>query len=133
MRAATPPDGAHFLDLERRRTQALVHRDRPVLEALHAAEYELITPAGQRWRRDAYLQAVIDAPFYTGWLIDDFRARITPAMAALRYRATLSFPSGPTLHCCHTDLYECRDDRWQAVWSQATEIQARPNGHAAPP
>ncbi len=95
-----------------------------MLEALHAADYELITPAGRRWTREAYLQAVSDAPFYTGWRIDDFRARITQAMAALRYRATLSFPSGLTLHCCHTDLYECLNGQWQAVWSQATEIKA---------
>ena len=24
----------------------------------------------------------------------------------------------------HTDVYELRDDRWQAVWSQATRIRS---------
>ena len=35
-----------FIDLERRRTQALVAGDMAVVERLHAPGYELITPAG---------------------------------------------------------------------------------------
>jgi hypothetical protein len=122
--ASISPDAAFFRALELRRTRALVERDLPTLEVLHAADYQLITPAGKVFTRDAYLAAVRDAPFYAGWEIGEMNVRISVATAALRYRAQLRFPSGRELSCWHTDLYECRPAGWQAVWSQATEIHA---------
>jgi hypothetical protein len=43
----------------------------------------------------------------------------------LRYQALIEFggpAAPPPLGCWHTDCYELWDGRWQAVWSQATEI-----------
>lgn len=117
------PDAAFFRALEVRRTRALVARDLPALEALHADDYRLITPAGKEFTRDAYLAAVREAPFYAGWEIGEMQVRPSASTAALRYRAQLRFPSGRALDCWHTDLYECRQGLWQAVWSQATEIR----------
>jgi hypothetical protein len=124
---ATPDDAtadaAFFAALEGRRTRALVERDLPTLDRLHADDYRLVTPAGKVFTRDAYLAALRDAPFYAAWEIGEMQVRMAPAMAALRYRARLRFPSGRELDCWHSDLYECRQGRWQAVWSQATEIR----------
>ncbi|WP_140631671.1 nuclear transport factor 2 family protein [Methylibium rhizosphaerae] len=114
-----------FRQLELRRTRALVERDMPTLEALHAPEYELITPAGKVFSRQAYLQAVAREPFYAGWEAAGMKFRISAAMAIVRYQATLRFPSGREVVCWHTDAYENRADGWQAVWSQATELRVR--------
>lgn len=117
------PDAAYFRALEGRRTRALVERDMPVLEELHAGDYQLITPAGKVFDRASYLAAVREAPFYAGWEIGEMAWRPAPEMVLLRYRAQLLFPSGRLLTCWHTDSYEQRGGRWQAVWSQATEIR----------
>lgn len=121
-----------LLGLETTRTQALVARDLPVLERLHAPEYELITPAGRVFNRARYFAALSEAPFYTGWLIGELRVRLGADMALLRYPATLTFPSGRVVACWHTDSYELRAGQWQAVWSQATELR-NPEQAAAPP
>jgi Domain of unknown function (DUF4440) len=109
--------------IERSRIQALVQRDVAVLRQLHAPEYQLITPAGRVFTREHYLAAIEAEPFYTGWDAGEMQARVSAQMAVLRYRAQLSFPSGKSLDCWHTDHYEWRDGQWQAVWSQATEIR----------
>jgi hypothetical protein len=48
--------------------------------------------------------------------------RVSPAMAVVRYRARLGFPSGRVVECWHIDTYELLQGKWQAVWSQATGI-----------
>lgn len=113
-----------FRRLERRRTQALVDRDLQVLEELHAPDYQLITPSGKVFSRAHYLAAVRDQPFYSAWHCGEMSVRFSAAMAIVRYAARLQFPSGKELACWHTDSYECRQGRWQAVWSQATWISA---------
>lgn len=110
-------------ELEGRRTQALVDKDMVTAEALHAPDYQLITPAGRSVDKAGYLQAVASGELnYLGWQIEDVQLRLTPAMALIRYRARLEFPS-TSLACWHTDAYELRAGRWQAVWSQATAIK----------
>lgn len=128
MTPVTPAADAEVLcALERRRTRALVERDLPTLHALHAPDYELVTPAGQVIAREEYLAAIERAPFYAGWHVEgEMRVRLTPAMALVRYRARLLFPSGRELHCWHLDAYERRAGDWQAVWSQATELRRPP-------
>jgi hypothetical protein len=58
--------------------------------------------------------------------ISPMAARLSDQMAALRYRAKFEVrgASGDTDAGTfwHTDIYEQRDGRWQAVWSQATRI-----------
>ena len=125
--SATPaPEAPYFEALERRRTQALVQRDRATIEDLHAAEYELITPTGAVFSRARYLEAIAREPFYSSWHSSEFRVRATPTMAVLRYKADIGFPSGRQVHLWHTDIYQLISGRWQAVWSQATELNARP-------
>lgn len=112
-----------FRELELRRTRALVEQDMQTLEALHAPDYELITPAGVVFNRKRYLEAVEREPFYSGWEAGEMAFRISAELAILRYQARLRFPSGKEVLCWHTDAYESRNGAWQAVWSQATEIK----------
>jgi hypothetical protein len=118
------PSEQFFHDLERSRTRALVDRDLATCEALHAPEYQLITPAGKVFSRQAYLDAIEAGPFYASWGIASMAVRVTETMAVVRYLARLQFPSGRVVVCWHTDSYERRVAGWQAVWSQATEVPA---------
>lgn len=117
-----------FCTLERERSQALVRRDMPAIERLHAPDYELITPAGRIFTRARYLAAIAEQPFYTAWELGTVRVRRCAAMAVLRYPAKLGFPSGGVVECWHTDVYELRAGAWQAVWSQATRWPEPPTG-----
>jgi len=116
-------DEEHFRALERERTQALVARDMATIERLHAAEYQLITPAGVVFTRERYLAKLAEGPFYASWEAEGpIGVRVSAQMAVVRYRARLGFPSGKVVECWHIDTYELRDGRWQAVWSQATAL-----------
>lgn len=125
------PREGFFRALEERRTLALVQRDPATLEALHAPEYQLITPAGRVFTREAYLGRVRAAPFYAAWeVLGEMSFRLSAPMAIIRYKARIRFPSGRVFVCWHTDSYELRASGWQAVWSQATEV---PQAGAQPP
>jgi hypothetical protein len=118
-------DEDFFTALERRRTTALVQRDLPVIDELHAPEYELVTPSGRVFTRTEYIGVIAREPFYSGWEASEVRVRIVGAMAVLRYRARIQFPSGREVVVWHIDTYEKRAGRWQAVWSQATELRQK--------
>jgi hypothetical protein len=111
-----------FTKLEKERTRAIVERDMDTVEAMHAPEYELLTPAGRVLSRARYLELIAEAPFYTAWEHGPMQVRVSPSMAVVRYQAKLSFPGGKVISCWHTDLYELRGQLWQAVWSQATQL-----------
>ena len=101
--------------LERRRTQALVARDIAAARALHAAHYQLVTPAGKAFDREAYLDAVVSGALaYAAWDCGPMQARLGTDMALLRYRARITFVSGRSVDC------------WLAAWSQATAVLAAP-------
>lgn len=118
------PSADFFSSLETRRTRALVERDLVRVEELHAPEYQLITPAGKVFSREAYLAAVKAEPFYAAWeVLGEMSVRRSTHMAVVRYQARLQFPSGRVVLCWHTDSYELRATGWQAVWSQATEVR----------
>jgi hypothetical protein len=50
------------------------------------------------------------------------RVRLSEGMAAIRYQAKITFPSGKVVDCWHTDVYELQAGSWKAVWSQATQL-----------
>jgi hypothetical protein len=108
-----------------------VAQDMPTIERLHAPEYQLITPPGVVFSRERYLAAIAAEPFYASWDHDSMNVRVSLAMAVVRYKARLGFPSGRVVECWHTDTYELRQGVWQAVWSQATGIPSA--SHAQPP
>ena len=127
----TTPDADFFRALEVKRTQALVARDMPTIEGLHAPDYELISPPGRVMTRERYLSLIAAEPFYAKWEHGDMRVRLSEGMAAIRYQAKITFPSGKVVDCWHTDIYALLTGSWKAVWSQATQLppnSVSPNG-----
>ena len=121
-----------FRSLEMERTRAIVARDMVAIEQAHAPEYELITPAGRVFSRSRYLALIAEAPFYAAWEHGPMQVRAAPGMAAVKYQAKLTFPSGKVVECWHTDIYELRGSLWQAVWSQATQVPPHPGAEHVP-
>ena len=118
----TTPDADFFRTLEVERTQALVARDMPTIERLHAPDYELISPPGRAMTRERYLSLIAAEPFYAKWEHGAMRVRVSEGMAAIRYQAKITFPSGKVVDCWHTDIYALQAGSWKAVWSQATQL-----------
>jgi hypothetical protein len=119
---STAPDADFFRALEVKRTQALVARDIPAIERLHASDYELISPPGRVMTRERYLSLIAAGPFYARWEHGAMRVRLSEGMAAIRYQAKITFPSGKVVDCWHTDVYALQAGSWKAVWSQATQL-----------
>lgn len=114
--------------VERRRLAALVAADMGIAEALHADDYQLVTPGGAALSKTAYLGQVARRELvYRRFEPEgDVAVRLLgPEAAALRYRVLIEaeFPGGRDVNrFWHTDIYERRGGEWQAVWSQATRI-----------
>jgi hypothetical protein len=56
------------------------------LSALHAPEYEFITPAGKVFDRQQYVGAIESEPFYAAWEAGQMAFRISKSMALVRYQ-----------------------------------------------
>jgi hypothetical protein len=91
-------------------------------DQLHADDFQLINPGGDSLSKEEYLQGIasgqIDYP-------EEIDARVHEESGCLRYRSTIRIViAGRELEpgrFWHTDFYEKRGDRWQVVWSQATQ------------
>jgi catechol 2,3-dioxygenase-like lactoylglutathione lyase family enzyme len=94
------PDADFFRALEVKRTQALVARDMPAIERLHASDYELVSPPGRVMTLERYLSLIAAEPFYAKWEHGAMRVRLSEGMAAVRYQARITFPSGLRRHGC---------------------------------
>lgn len=115
---------AFFIDLEHRRTQALVQRDLATARELHAPDYQLVTPGGAALSLDEYLGKIEAGKLlYTRWDFGAAAVRVGADLTALRYRATLAFEGGEPFEVWHLDLYARRGEQWLAAWSQATAIK----------
>lgn len=122
------PDEDFFRALEIERTQALVDRDVETIRHLHAPEYELISVPGRVISLDRYLAMMAQDVFYARWEHGPMRVQISPAMAAVRYQARITFPSGKVVECWHTDIYALQAGAWRAVWSQGTPLPSMGDG-----
>jgi hypothetical protein len=113
---------------ERARLRALVSADIAAAEPLHASDFQLISPIGMALSRDQYLGAVGSGQIkYLTWEPEEIAVCLNGSSAVIRYRAQLAVVFGghpvPLSGYWHTDSYEYRDERWVAVWSQATAIR----------
>jgi len=116
-------------ELERQRLRSLVEVDIDVMRRLHSPDYELITPGGQRLDGVAYLGAIQRGSlvYDTFEPASEIRMRTDGQAAILRYQARIEVHGRDWRDAgvfWHTDFYEFRDGRWQAVWSHATQIEA---------
>ncbi len=118
----------HIRGLEHERLRALVQNEAAVADALHSENYQLITPGGAAISKADYLGGIASGELrYTRFEpASDIAVRVYEDAAAVRYqvRIDIDFAGGHDSGLFwHTDIYEKRDGRWQAVWSQATRIR----------
>ncbi len=100
--------------------------DLTVADRRHADDFQLINPIGSVLTKASYLGAI--ASGYFNYRIFEpesaIAVRLYGDVAMIRYRSRLHMSLdgevGAVKHYWHTDSYELRDGRWQAVWSQAT-------------
>ena len=114
-------------ELERRRLRSLVEADMATAEELHADEYELVPPGGVPISRAAYLGAIASGAIrYRVFEADsEVRVRLLGEGGVLRYVARIDIEFDgqvDVVRAWHTDIYEARGGRWQAIWSQATQL-----------
>jgi len=115
---------------ERQRLQALVEANLEVARQVHADDFQLINPVGVSSTKEQYLGAVASGEIdYLRWEPGEMDVRVYDEGAMVRYRSQLQVviggqDQGLRPHW-HSDLYEKRQGRWQAVWSQATIIGSR--------
>jgi hypothetical protein len=123
MRTTAPqPDEDFFRALEIERTRALVARDVAVIRRLHAPDYELISVPGRVMSLERYLSLMAMDVFYANWEHGPMKVQVSQGMAAVRYQARITFPSGKVVECWHTDIYALQAGSWRAVWSQGTQL-----------
>ena len=116
-------------DTERARLRALIEADLDTAGHLHADDYQLISPGGAVYSKAEYLAGIADGSLRYRRFDPEGEImvrRLGPSAAALRYRVVIdtTWEGGEDAdRFWHTDIYELRDSRWQAVWSQATRIR----------
>ena len=114
--------------LERERLLALAAADIATCERMHADDYELIPPGGGRLSRADYLGMIASGEIRYSVFepADEVRVRLYERTAIVRYQARIVGEFSGAMDeglFWHTDSYELREGRWQAVWSQATRIR----------
>ena len=115
--------------LERERLRALRDRDLTAVGRLHADDYELITPGGNALSIEDYVGLITSGEFTyeTFEPASTVRVRAFGSAVVLRYQARIVVRDAASTADSglfwHTDIWELRGDRWQAVWSQATRIR----------
>ncbi|HEY1930004.1 MAG TPA: nuclear transport factor 2 family protein [Caulobacteraceae bacterium] len=115
-------------EIEQRRLTALVSGDLETADALHADDFQLITPQGEAMSKRSYLDAIRTGMLrYDVWQPGEIEVRLNGDGAVIRYQAKLgntwAGQSYPPRDFWHTDYYEKRDGSWRVVWSQATEVR----------
>jgi hypothetical protein len=124
--AGSEPDAEVIRRTEHLRLQALVQRNMELADELHADEFELISPAGRSFSKTQYLGGITSGQLkYLLWEPDEIHVRLHGDAAVIRYQSQIQILVSGKLDSgrfWHTDSYEKRRGRWQAVWSQATRI-----------
>jgi len=115
---------ADLPDLERKRLRALLAADIKTAAPMHAEDYQLVTPNGSEMTKDDYLGAIASGQlrYRVFEPVSDIVVLGDGPVAVVRYQARISFDDRAGLRCWHTDCYRLRDELWQVVWSQATQI-----------
>jgi len=114
-------------ETERRRLRALVEGDIEIAKALHADDYQLITPGGASLSKEEYVGGVASGrlEYRVFEAASEMIVRVFDAVGVIRYQARIEILVSGRLDTglfWHTDVYERGHGDWQAVWSQATRI-----------
>ena len=117
-------------ETEHQRLRALVAAEIELANSLHSDDYQLITPNGQTISKQDYIGGIAsgDLVYQVFEPASDIAVRLYGNAAAVRYQARIEIRFSDQRDSgvfWHTDIYEKKDGRWQAVWSQATRIPTR--------
>jgi ketosteroid isomerase-like protein len=104
---------------ERQRLRALLEHDFDTANKLHAEDFELINPLGERVSREDFIDSGAAFAYKVWKPISPIRVRVHGDSAVIRYESEIEI-SGIRGHYWHTDLYEKRNGQWKIVWSQTT-------------
>ena len=115
-------------ETEHQRLKALVAAEIELANSLHSGDYQLITPGGQTITKQDYIGRIASGELVYNVFepASDIAVRFYGNAAAVRYQARIEARFSDQRDSglfWHTDIYEKRDERWQAVWSQATRIR----------
>ena len=115
-------------ETEHQRLRVLVAAEIELANSLHSDDYQLITPGGQTVSKEEYIGGIASGElvYDTFEPASDIAVRVYGNAAAVRYQARIEVRFSDQRDSglfWHTDIYETRDGRWQAVWSQATRIR----------
>jgi len=114
--------------IEHQRIDALVAANMEVARQLHADDFQLVDPTGSTLSKDQFLGEVASGEIdFLVWEPQALDVRVYGQAAVIRYQSQIEVVVGgqkiPRGGFWHTDSYEKRDGRWQAVWEQTTEIR----------
>lgn len=118
-------DIADILELETRRSRALVEGDAATLGEITADDYTHVETGGGVRDKVGFL-AILSRPGvrFTSWVIEENTVRIygDTAVVTGRYHNTVRTPAGeqPPKHARHIRVYVRHDGRWRNVAHQAT-------------
>ena len=125
-------EAERILAMERERLRSLVEVDMATAERLHAADFQLINPAGAALTKAEYLGSLKTGQLdYLAWEPGDIAVRLYGSAAVIRYH-DVRFEvarEGKVIHrgpMYHTNVYEMRNGQWQVVWSQASGLITPP-------
>lgn len=133
--AAVEPKQANTRDFdavqvtELARIEAMLAHDAERVGNVTASDFEFITPLGTVQTREMFVEGIASGLIDNHVLepIEPLQIRAYDSSAAVRYRARSELAVGEVeyaLDLWFTALYELRDDGWQIVWLQATELPA---------
>ena len=120
-------------ELERRRLAALAAGDLDAMDALHADDYELITPGGNAISKAEYVDGIASGElrYRVFEPVSPVKVRAASDTAIARYHVHIDIDFGDDHDegvFWHTDYWERRNGRWQAVGLQATRIREHQPG-----
>ena len=113
---------------EQERLSARITANMEVADQLHADDFQLVTPLGAVFSKEAYLGAVAAGQLhYLALELDSpIDVRMYDNMALIRYRAQIEIEMQgqkyPRASYWFSDAYEKRDGQWRISWSQGTAI-----------
>ncbi|GAA4733405.1 alpha/beta hydrolase-fold protein [Flavisolibacter ginsenosidimutans] len=126
LKTDTAAQKALIIKTERERIRSLVAANMPIAQQLHADDFQLITPTGNPLSKEQYLGMIGSKYLQYNWEPGDITVKMYGDDAAvIRYtdkifQVTVNGNLVNDGRFTHTDLYEKRQGKWQAVWSQAS-------------
>jgi hypothetical protein len=117
-----------FVRLSHRILDAIVRRDAVTLDVLFDDEFVAVAPAGGRQGKQAFINAIADAPFHIlGASFESLEVEVVDDRTAVVVgiqRADVQLPTGENVvsRCAFTDVFVRRDNEWRIRVVQSVDL-----------